>query len=112
MFIDRNNPNDVVQKFCKENNIEYSWDWNNKNGVWNEILFEGVLLMQITQGITLDQFFNVIQILSKDYYATYFPDDGIEFTVCIIHDEKHRLMFSSFLEKHKEVFKLDAHEEK
>lgn len=82
MYIDRNNYNDEVQKFCKENKIEYSWDWD-RNGGWNEILFDGELLMQITQGITIEQFKNVITILSNNFYATEFPDTGIDFTVCM-----------------------------
>lgn len=106
MYIDRNNNNDEVQKFCKENNIEYSWDWNRKNGVWNEILFDGKILMQINQGITLNQFLNVINILSKDFYAKDFPDDGIEFEVCMIQDKEYEKLFAKFIERYADVFKI------
>jgi hypothetical protein len=103
-YVDKNNHNDEVQKFCKENNIEYSWDWNKGNGIWNEILFEGKLLMQLTQGITIEQFKNVITILSQNFYATEFQDNGIDFTVCIEQNVKTKKVFDKFLEKYADVF--------
>ena len=106
MYIDRNNNNDEVQRFCKENNIEYSWDWNSKNGTWNEILFDGKLLMQITQGITAEQFKNVITILSNNFYATEFPDNGMDFTVCMKQNKEYENLFAKFLERNAYVFKI------
>ena len=47
------NPNDPVKLFCKDNKIEYSWDWNERHGAWNEIFIDDKLLMQITQGIKI-----------------------------------------------------------
>jgi hypothetical protein len=105
MFIEHNNPNDQVQAFCKKNNIEFSWDWNPKNGSWNEIIIDKELLFQISQGITLVQFLNVIKTLSKNFYANNFEDDGVEFMVCMPQDEKHELLFNKFLEKHYNTFK-------
>ena len=106
MYLDRNNYNDQVQKFCKENNIEHSWDFNSKNGTWNEILFDGKLLMQITQGITVEQFKNVITILSKNFYSTEFPDNGIYFTVCIKQNKEYENLFAKFLERYADVFNI------
>ena len=106
MYIDRNNHNDEVQKFCNDNNIELSWDWNSKDGVWNNILFDGKLLMQITQGISVEQFKNVIMILSNNFYVTEFPDNGNEFTVNIKQNKEHEELFSKFLERHTKVFKF------
>jgi hypothetical protein len=106
MYIDRNNHNDEVQRFCKENNIEYSWDWNSENGTWNEILFDGKLLMQITQGITAEQFKNVIIILSNNFYATEFPDNGMDFTVYMKQNKEYENLFAKFLERNADVFKI------
>lgn len=107
MFIAKNDYNDEVKTFCKENNIEYSWDWNYKDGVWHEILFDGKLLMQITKGISLWQFLNVIKILSKNFYADSFPDDGIEFVVCMKQDKEHEVLFSKFIERHSNVLRIN-----
>jgi len=105
MYIDRNNNNDEVQKFCKDNDIDFSWDWDNKNGVWNEILFDGKLLMQITQGISVEQFKNVIKILSNNFYVTEFPDD-VHFTICVKQNKEYESLFAKFLERYADVFKI------
>lgn len=99
-----NNPNDPVQLFCKENNIEYSWDWNERHGAWNEIFIDGELLFQITQGITLDQFKTAIRHLSENFYTAYIPDEGIDYTICLPQNSKTEEMFNRFFEKHKHFF--------
>jgi len=104
MYISHNNPVDPVQLFCIQNKIEYSWDWNGKNGVWNEILIDGKLLMQITQGITVEQFKIAIIHLSKNFYTAHIPDEGIDYTICLPQNEETEEMFNRFFEKHKHAF--------
>lgn len=80
---------DAVYKFCKDNDIGVDWDFSYrimKN--WNDILFKDKRIFQITRGITLSQFFNVISTLKKNMDADYFEDDGCAFDIWITDDKE------------------------
>lgn len=99
-----NNPNDPVKTFCKEHGIECSWDRDDQHGAWNEIFIDGKLLIQITQGITVDQFKIAMKHLSENFYTAHIPDDGIDYTICLPQNSKTEKMFNLFFEKHKHAF--------
>lgn len=102
-FLAEEAENDVVFKFLKENKIDVVWDMSSSNYTkWNDIFYEGIRVMQIDQGITVDQFKNVLRILSKNIDATEFPDDGKDFTLTL-GDIR---IFKRFLKAHGNIFKV------
>jgi hypothetical protein len=100
-FIAEEAEKDVVFKFLTENKISVIWDINYRNyEVWNNIFLDGIRVMQIDQGITIDQFQNVLRILDKNINAVEFPDNGKDFKFTI---GDHKL-FKKFLEKYRNIF--------
>lgn len=93
---------DAVYKFCKDNGINVDWDFSYRvMKTWNDIFFKGKQIFQITRGITLAQFLNVISTLKKNIDADYFDDDGEWFDVWITDDKE---LLTEFINQN--VFKI------
>lgn len=96
-----------VYKFCKDNGIECSWDFEGGSGKkYTEIYIDNNLLFQLDYRMTLVQFFQIIKILSNNYEPSdedlkSIPDsENIWF---VAHE--HFYFFNEFMCKYSELFK-------
>lgn len=93
----------MVSKFCKENGIENTWDFNRVDGTWYEILVDGTMVLQIQNTTTVDQFKTLITMLNDNFRmrAKYdIPGDDFWFAV------SSKPTFDKFIKKHGEIFNI------
>lgn len=96
------NETDEVYRFCKDNNIEIGWDQDSIE-VWNEILLDGRLVIQVQSDIKLSQFLNAIRLMAKDYNTQEFPDEFEDFWIRTGNEKR----FNEFVERHAQVLGIE-----
>lgn len=92
-FIVEHAQKDEVFQFLKKNGVEVLFDFNGNtfNNIWNEIYFDGKKLLQIDQGLTVEEFKQVIaalqceekeceeklKLISKIEFRLNIPDENL-----------------------------------
>lgn len=95
-----------VYRFCKEHNIECSWDFSKSdNAKWTEVFVDGKMVFQFEHSTTAKQFIEVVNLFTEKYddEATE-KIDGDDFWF-VVGDED---TFTKFIDKHGTVFKINS----
>ena len=91
-----------VYKFCKENNIECSWDFSRRDATsWTEIYIDGDSIFQFEHSTTKKQFFDVVNKLKINFKDKCNDIEGDDFW-WVVSGKK---LFTKFINKHEGVFK-------
>ncbi len=89
-----------VFQFCKQHNIECSWDLNRRDSVaWTDILLDGKLVMQVQSNATVESFKACMKLMVEDFDREDFPIGGEDFFINA-DDEK---IFLKFIERYKDI---------
>jgi hypothetical protein len=90
-----------VYQFCKENGIECDWDFNDSVGGWTEIYIGGNRVFQFQDSTTVEQFNEVIKLLSDAFDNEDVKDiKGEDFWFAAESEDA----FDKFLIKHGSLF--------
>jgi hypothetical protein len=90
-----------VYKYCKEHDIECSWDFSKAdNTSWTDIYIDNKLVMQFQNTTTVNQFIEVVKRMKKDYNDKCIDIEGEDFWFVV----ERKKYFDKFLEEHNHLF--------
>lgn len=96
-------PGYPVFKFCKENGIECTHDFNTRLGIsWTEVYHGDELVLQVDSKATVEDFLRIVWALYEDFSTEHIDDDT---DVWVAANNKRA--FKKLVKKYHNIFKIE-----